>query len=67
MEDCRMKASEKVNRNWLWSTGGGWQGMSVSVTAEKAKHQGKDIARFIDFIVGRQRISYLGKNGGICM
>lgn len=62
-----MNASEKVNGNWICSTGGGWQGMSVSVTEEKAKHKGKDVAIFIDFMVGRQRSSYLGKNGGTCM
>lgn len=41
--------------------------MSVSVTEEKAEHKGKDVAIFIDFMVGRQRSSCLDKNGGICM
>lgn len=62
-----MKASEEVNGNWICSTGGEWQGMSVSVTEDKAKHKGKDIAISIDFMVERQKSSYLGKNGGIGM
>lgn len=61
------KSLREVNGDWIWITGGGWQGTSTFVTEEKAKKKGKDIAGFIDFMVGRQRSSHLCKKRGMCM
>lgn len=65
-DDCRGKAFEKGNGSRIWSTSRGWQAMSSIITEDKVKNKGKDIVRFIDFIMRRLRVP-MGERGGICM
>lgn len=62
-----MTAEEKPLRREMEVGSGaqaeGWQTRSSIITEDKVKNKGKDIVRFIDFIMRRPRSSYGGKRG----
>ena len=62
-----MTAEEKPLRREMEVGSGaqakGWQAMSSIITEGNVKNKGKDIVRFIDFIMRKQRSSYGAKRG----